>query len=498
MKINALFSPTKTKAAVLGGLSLALLNVATPIEVVNPLALGESQVAIAQTEEDINVQVYQTASPAIVTIDTPTGSGSGVLIESDGLILTNAHVVDGSDTVTVVLANREQYEGRVVAYGEAGADLAAVEIDGRNLPTVDIATGPVLVGQRAFAIGNPFGRFEGTFTIGIISRIDATRGLIQTDAAINPGNSGGALLNSRGELIGINTSIFAPGRTGESGNIGIGFAITVDQVNQFLASVENGSAPTTPQESPFLLGTERPPTRITIGNRTIQGELGRDSELLPADDSYYNAYSFEGREGQRILVEMDSAEFDPYLILLSPQGQDIAQDDDGGGNLNARLSFTLPEDGTYTILANSYSPRETGAFELSLSEDNSPAASSSQQARPVTGTTGTIYQPSFQLTGVLSPQSETLESDGSRFEEYFFEGSAGQRLAISMSSQDFDTVVFLVGPDGDMVAYNDDVSSSSLNSGMSVTLPQNGVYTIIANAWDSTGLGQFELSVDAQ
>ena len=67
-----------------------------------------------------------------------------------------------------------------------------------------------------------------------------------------------------------------------------------------------------------------------------------------------------------------------------------------------------------------------------------------------------------------------------------------------MSSQDFDTVVFLVGPDGDMVAYNDDVSSSSLNSGMSVTLPQNGVYTIIANAWDSTGLGQFELSVDAQ
>jgi len=507
MKINTLFPFAKPGFAVLGGLSLSLLNAGTPVELLRPQAFGESQVAIAQSgvgqsEEDINVRVYQTASPAIVTIDTPSGTGSGVIVSEDGLIVTNAHVVDGADTVKIILADRQEYEGRVVGYGANGVDLAAVRIQGRNLPTVDLATSPVQVGQRAFAIGNPFGRFDGTFTIGIVSRIDATRGLIQTDAAINPGNSGGALLNSRGELIGINTAIFTPQRSAPgvpsspSGNIGIGFAITMTQVNEFLAAVSRGTAATASQQSPFLLGSERSAQQITVDGTLISGQLTRDSSTLPSDDSYYDAYSFEGRSGQRVVVEMTSDNIDSYLVLLSPQGRDLAQDDDSAGGSNARLAFTLPEDGTYTVLANSYGPRETGSYALRVTDGVS--ASDPSSGRLVSGPQGGVQALPMSVEGILGRNSQILAQDGSRYEEFLFDGNAGQQVTIALDSREFDPFVILVGPDGEVLDSNDDVSQSSYNAGLSVTLPVTGRYRVLANSFDASGSGRFSLRVTAR
>ncbi|MEM9089173.1 MAG: trypsin-like peptidase domain-containing protein [Cyanobacteria bacterium P01_F01_bin.53] len=521
MKINPLLPFSKTGFAVLGGLSLSLLNAAMPAELLNPqaVAIAQSQTAqstisqsqtgqsttgqstTGQSEEDINVQVYQTASPAIVTIDTPSGTGSGVIIRDDGLIITNAHVVDGADTVKIILADRQEYTGRVVGYGANGVDLAAVRIQARNLPTVALATRPVQVGQRAFAIGNPFGRFEGTFTIGIVSRIDSARGLIQTDAAINPGNSGGALLNSRGELIGINTAIFTPQRSAPGvpssapGNIGIGFAITIAQVNDFLAAVGNGTAATASQQSPFLLGSDRPPQQITLNGTPISGRLTRDSSILPSDDSYYDAYTFQGRSGQRVVVNMSSDNIDPYLILLSPQGRDLAQDDDSAGGNDARLAFTLPEDGTYTVLANSFGARETGSYALQV-RDAANAGNSSGQL--VTGQQQGVRTLPMSIEGVLGQNSQVLAQDGSRYEEFLFDGNAGQQVTIALNSQEFDPFVILVGPDGTVLDSNDDVSRSSFNAGLSVTLPSTGRYRVIANSFDSSGSGRFSLQVTAR
>jgi serine protease Do len=165
------------------------------------------------------------------------GVGSGVIVSADGYVLTNNHVIEGADEVTVSLADRREFRAKVVG-GDAHSDVAVLKIDGRNLPIVPIRSDVrPQVGDLALAIGNPFGIGQ-TVTMGIISAtgrnnvgIERFEDFIQTDAAINPGNSGGALVNTSGELIGINTAILA-GRAG--GNQGIGFAIPVAMAREVM------------------------------------------------------------------------------------------------------------------------------------------------------------------------------------------------------------------------------------------------------------------------
>jgi S1-C subfamily serine protease len=195
-------------------------------------------------EEKVNISIYQKTSPAVVNISSTIlamdvfanvvpeqGQGSGVILTPDGYILTNAHVVEDADRLEVTLLNSKSYKARLVG-GDVSKDVALLKIDpkGEKLPTVEIGDSSHLqVGQMVYAIGNPFG-LNSTLTTGIISSLGRTlkaqngrlmEGIIQTDAAINPGNSGGALLNSAGQLIGINTAIFST----SGSSAGIGFAI---------------------------------------------------------------------------------------------------------------------------------------------------------------------------------------------------------------------------------------------------------------------------------
>lgn len=155
------------------------------------------------------------------------GLGSGFVIDPNGRILTNAHVVNDADTVTVSFSDGRTVEGKVLGK-DTVTDVAVVQIPGNNLPTVEIANPDIVKpGQWAVAIGNPLG-LQQTVTVGVISAINRSLNLssrpssyIQTDAAINPGNSGGPLLNARGQVIGVNTAII-------QGAEGIGFAIPID------------------------------------------------------------------------------------------------------------------------------------------------------------------------------------------------------------------------------------------------------------------------------
>jgi serine protease Do len=167
------------------------------------------------------------------------GLGSGVIISPDGYILTNNHVVDKASDIKVLLPDKRQFTGKVIGT-DPKTDVAVLKIDATGLPTIPLGDSSKLqVGDYAFAIGNPFGIGE-TATMGIVSAtgrnglsIEAYEDFIQTDAAINPGNSGGALLNARGELIGINTAILSGG----GGNQGVGFAIPINMAKYVMDEI---------------------------------------------------------------------------------------------------------------------------------------------------------------------------------------------------------------------------------------------------------------------
>jgi serine protease Do len=170
------------------------------------------------------------------------GLGSGVIMTSDGYILTNNHVVDGATDVRVTLSDKREMKAKVVGT-DPKSDIAVLKIDATNLPTITVGdSSKVQIGDYALAVGNPFGVGQ-TVTMGIVSAtqrsnlgIEAYEDFIQTDAPINPGNSGGALVNDRGQLIGINTAIIAHG---SAGNQGIGFAIPANMARGVMEQIVN-------------------------------------------------------------------------------------------------------------------------------------------------------------------------------------------------------------------------------------------------------------------
>ncbi|MGF1658946.1 MAG: trypsin-like peptidase domain-containing protein [Rubrimonas sp.] len=169
--------------------------------------------------------------------------GSGVIMRAEGVVVTNAHVIENAVAVRVALSDRREFDAEVI-FADAPSDLAVLRLRGaRDLPTLEVRGSDTLeVGDLALAIGNPYGVGQ-TVTSGIVSGLARTAGrrgsgyFIQTDAAINPGNSGGALVDAQGRLIGVNTAILS--RSG--GSVGIGFAIPAELVEQAVESALDGS-----------------------------------------------------------------------------------------------------------------------------------------------------------------------------------------------------------------------------------------------------------------
>jgi 2-alkenal reductase len=219
-------------------------DTATPVVLVlTPTPLPPGLLAGADVEEQLVINVYAQVSPAVVCITAPLqfGSciGSGFVIDREGHVVTNNHVAEAADELLVTLADEQTVPAEFIG-GDPGSDLAVLKIDvpPEQLVVAELGDSASLqVGQRAIAIGNPFG-LERTVTTGIISSLGRTLSrddsdfqiaeVIQTDAAINPGNSGGPLLDSQGNVIGVNTAI----RSLTGVNSGVGFAIPVDIVQR--------------------------------------------------------------------------------------------------------------------------------------------------------------------------------------------------------------------------------------------------------------------------
>lgn len=223
---------------------------------------GEQRLTLVREDLDADeretIQLFQRASPSVVFITTmavrrdlfsfnllelPQGTGSGFIWSDQGYIVTNFHVLQGANTARVTLADQSSWEAQLVGI-EPDKDLAVLKIDApkaRLRPLPIGSSHDLAVGQKVFAIGNPFG-FDQTLTTGVISGLGreirsvtgrTIQGVIQTDAAINPGNSGGPLLDSRGRLIGVNTAIYSP----SGAYAGIGFAVPVDTVKRVVPQI---------------------------------------------------------------------------------------------------------------------------------------------------------------------------------------------------------------------------------------------------------------------
>jgi len=249
----------------LGAAGLALLAIGAVIGQSIPTSRVTAQAAVPRVAAAPNTTtapsgtvaaVAQLVGPAVVSVRTDQGLGSGVIYDMSGLILTNAHVVDQAQSITIGLVDGRHFAGKVVG-ADTGFDVAVIKIDGANLPTATLgSTANVQVGDPVVAIGNPFG-FDHTLTTGVVSALNRpvsegqgsyNQPMVQTDAAINPGNSGGPLLDINGQVIAITTLVAAPQGIPAQG---LGFAVPVDTARRIADQlVQSGKV--THSGQPFL------------------------------------------------------------------------------------------------------------------------------------------------------------------------------------------------------------------------------------------------------
>jgi serine protease Do len=249
------------------------------------------------------------------------GLGSGFLISPDGYILTNDHVAGNAKEITVTLTNKEKYKAELIGT-DAVSDIALLKIVGKDFPYLRLGNSDdVLIGEWAIAMGNPFGLFDisdkPTVTVGVVSATGMNlsaeggrsyRGMIQTDAAINQGNSGGPLLNSLGEVIGVNSVIFTPNQ----GNIGLGFAIPINRVKNVV-------------------------TELKRSGKVERGWTGMETQSVDVRVARY--FGLDKAEGVIISdIKRNSPAahdgFKPGDIIIEVNGEPIKNDDDLSAILN--------------------------------------------------------------------------------------------------------------------------------------------------------------------
>ncbi|MCI5711329.1 MAG: Do family serine endopeptidase [Prevotella sp.] len=245
-------------------------------------------------------------------VQTPKqeGTGSGVIISPDGYIVTNNHVVEGADQLTVTLNDNREFSARIIGTDKT-TDLALIKVDGKNLPTLPVGDSDKLkVGEWVLAVGNPF-NLNSTVTAGIVSAKARSMGangvesFIQTDAAINRGNSGGALVNTRGELVGINAMIYS--QTGSY--TGYGFAIPTTIMNKVVADLKQYG---TVQRA--VLNIQGGDARSYIDS---QKEQGKDVDLGTNDGIYINSVDPDGAGADAGLSKGD--------VIVSIDGKNVTK-----------------------------------------------------------------------------------------------------------------------------------------------------------------------------
>lgn len=216
------------------------------------------------------------------------------------------------------------------------------------------------------------------------------------------------------------------------------------------------------------------------GMRVEAGRLASGDRTLTSGE-YYDEFTFQGRRGEPVTIDLRSDDLDPYLIVIGPDNQRQENDDYEGDSRRSLVSFDLPEDGTYRVLVTSYKPKETGGYDLRIQQ---PQAAGAARA----GAGSRIER------GQLDASDRTLDS-GEYMDTYTFEGRPGQRVTLDLASRDFDTYLILVPPKGSQ-QENDDIDDESGHSRIEADLTEVGTHRVIVTSYRKGELGSYELHID--
>jgi serine protease Do len=340
--------------------SLASIGAGTKI---NTQRLG----FVAATGEQDRIRLFEKSKDAVVTIKAAGGTGSGFIISKDGLIVTNKHVVKNEESqiankVTIVLADGTEVAANVLGVSRH-QDLALIRIPKQSrLKSLQLAKPETIkVGQNVYALGSPLG-IENVFTAGVLNKIDKSKSDLYHDARINHGNSGGPLLNSRGEVIGVNYS----GLSGEPDDTAISLAIKIDRVYEILADYRG-------KHSNFIsiknVDMRTKLVALPTNGKAIAASFKAGDE---ADEwnIHRRGYILKGRANHKLTIEMSSNQIDPVLALyfIDAKTNEPREIQANSGmsprNANAKISVVLPKDGNYVAIAKTFQPKETGNYKI--------------------------------------------------------------------------------------------------------------------------------------
>ena len=260
-------------------------------------------------------------------------------------------------------------------------------------------------------------------------------------------------------------------RAGETG----GYAISVEGCG--------ASAP--------VASTGAPAGSVSAGSiaagQSVSGRLERGDAQLRSGE-FMDSYTLSGTRGQRLEIRLNSTEFDPYVIIRGPGGYSEFNDDDvEGGTANSHLVVTLPTDGTYQVIATTYRPGESGAYQLSVGSTSAVAAGAGAATNAAALTMGQ------SATGTLATGDDTLQT-GEFVDRYSFAGHRGDRVGVNMTSRAFDSYLLLIAPSGRQ-EENDDAANGVTDSRIETVLAEEGTYTILATSYARGGTGDYQLTV---
>jgi len=420
--------------------------------------ISNARVAYAQNS------AVQAVEAATVYIETDRGSsGSGVIIDSSGLVVTSAHVIEGARQISIRIQGRE-YNASVVSMGDARClDLALVQIEGAqdfSAATLgDIED--IYKTQDIFAIGFPLSlsRDSPTITRGIVSNIHQNWGELQIDGPINPGNSGGPVVNNAGEVIGIVAWKRADAE-------GTNFAVSIDKVAAFInAYRHNVFIPTVimPGSAPSEGVLSR---TLSTDGVSVEGSLQEGDSRLCSNSGLSDLYTFDAEAGQNIMLELSNADMGGHIFLVAPDGEVIATATAQRRDQSAYILEKLTRTGTYTVMASAADFEHSGDYEL-------------RATQPILVEAGLVHSS-------LAPCSDT----GQRCLRYQFHSSAQQAITLMLQSE-FAPYVELVSPAGEVVL----TGPSDRQLVGTITLEEEGWYTLVVATQESEGQGNVFVSV---